>query len=42
MRTITLPSDLLLAYLSRTPLLCSPVVLLLTQLLRLLILTPPG
>jgi hypothetical protein len=28
MRTITLPSDLLLTYLSRTPLLCSPVVLL--------------
>jgi len=27
-RTITLPSDLLLTYLSRTPLLCSPVVLL--------------
>jgi len=42
MRTITLPSDLLLAYLSRAPLLCSPVVLLLTLLLPLLILLPSG
>ena len=42
MRTITLPSDLLLAYLGRAPLLCSPVVLLLTLLLPPLILLPSG
>jgi len=36
--TITLPSDLLLARLSRAPLLCGPVVLLLLALLALLIL----
>jgi len=36
--TIILPSDLLLMYLSRAPLLCGPVVLLLT----LLILLPSG
>ena len=36
--TITLPSDLLLARLSRAPLLCGPVVLLLLPLLALLIL----
>jgi hypothetical protein len=41
MCTFTLPSDLLLAYLSRAPLLCRPVVLLLT-LLPLLILLPLG
>jgi hypothetical protein len=41
MGTITLPSNLLLAYLSRAPSLCRPVVLLLT-LLTLLILLPPG
>src|ERR1019366_606434 len=41
MCTITLPSDLLLAYLSRAPLLCRPVALLLT-LLALLTLLPSG
>jgi hypothetical protein len=41
MCTITLPSDVLLAYLSRAPLSCRPVALLLT-LLALLTLLPSG
>ena len=41
MGTITLPSDLLLAHLSRAALLCRPVALLLT-LLALLLLLPSG
>jgi len=42
MRTITLPGDLLYAYLLRAAPLCGPVVVLLLSLLALLVLLPSG